>query len=139
MQRSLFLYSSHDAPGSGGANIAAGKSVDAHASHGGHSSHAEGVEPDRVQTKMFLVLLVLLVVSLIGVFVAVCQLMWFSVSKVQNDVDLAVANPALAELRAKEEKALNTYGVIDENTGVFQIPIDRAIEIYVKRSNTQGQ
>jgi hypothetical protein len=47
----------------------------------------------------------------------------------------------LAALRAREEQALTTYGVVDRNAGVYRIPIDRAIELTLQRGlpARQGQ
>jgi hypothetical protein len=39
----------------------------------------------------------------------------------------------LAELRAREEQILTTYGVVDQNAGVYRIPIDRAMELTLER------
>jgi hypothetical protein len=39
----------------------------------------------------------------------------------------------LAELRAREEQTLTTYGVVDQNAGVYRIPIDRAMELTLQR------
>ena len=40
---------------------------------------------------------------------------------------------SLAELRAAEEADLNSYGWIDRNAGTVRIPIDRAIQLILKR------
>ncbi|MFC1565100.1 hypothetical protein ACFL6G_09205 [candidate division KSB1 bacterium] len=37
-------------------------------------------------------------------------------------------------LREREEKALNTYKLLDAEKGIYQIPIDRAIELTVEES-----
>jgi len=39
----------------------------------------------------------------------------------------------LAELRAAEDSDLNSYGWIDRNTGTVRIPIDRAMQLILKR------
>ncbi|PTX94916.1 hypothetical protein DB345_11445 [Spartobacteria bacterium LR76] len=39
----------------------------------------------------------------------------------------------LAELRKKDSERLNTYAVIDRAGDSFQIPIDRAMELIVKK------
>jgi hypothetical protein len=39
----------------------------------------------------------------------------------------------LAELRARDERALTTYGWVDRDHGVARIPVDRAIEIMAEK------
>jgi len=38
----------------------------------------------------------------------------------------------LLEVRSREERILHSYGWIDKDSGVFRIPIDRAMEIIAK-------
>jgi hypothetical protein len=44
---------------------------------------------------------------------------------------LAPVASDLLELRAKEEKDLNTYGWVDKAAGAVRIPVNRAIELYL--------
>lgn len=39
----------------------------------------------------------------------------------------------MAQMRAAEDKLLNSYGWIDKEKGVVRIPIERAMETYVQR------
>ena len=39
----------------------------------------------------------------------------------------------LADLRAKEDALLGTAGVVDENAGIFRIPIDVAMKLTLER------
>ena len=39
----------------------------------------------------------------------------------------------LADLRAKEDDALTTYGWVDRNAGVVRIPIDQAMKLTLER------
>ena len=39
----------------------------------------------------------------------------------------------LADLRAKEDETLNSYGWVDRNAGVVRIPIDEAIRLTLQR------
>jgi hypothetical protein len=39
----------------------------------------------------------------------------------------------LADLRAKEDETLNSYGWVDRNAGVVHIPIDEAIKLTLAR------
>jgi hypothetical protein len=61
----------------------------------------------------------------IGLFVAVK----FSVQVPAIDADRnAVRAKALAEIRATEEKSLNTAGWIDQSRGIVRLPIDTAMQ-----------
>lgn len=39
----------------------------------------------------------------------------------------------LAELRAREDNTLTTYGWVDRNAGIMRIPIDEAIKLTIER------
>ena len=39
----------------------------------------------------------------------------------------------LADLRAKEDETLNSYGWVDRNAGIVRIPIDEAIKLTLQR------
>jgi hypothetical protein len=61
----------------------------------------------------------------IGLFVAVK----FSVQVPAIDADRNAARArALAEIRATEEKSLNTAGWIDQSRGIVRLPIDTAMQ-----------
>jgi hypothetical protein len=61
----------------------------------------------------------------IGLFVAVK----FSINVPPFDADrAAVRAKALAEIRATEEKSLNTAGWIDQSRGIVRLPIDTALQ-----------
>ena len=47
---------------------------------------------------------------------------------------LKPGNPKLIELQQKEEKILNSYGVVDSAKGVYRIPIDRAMKLVAEES-----
>lgn len=42
---------------------------------------------------------------------------------------LAVPSITLEELRAHEDTVLTSYGVLDKETGVYRIPLSRAMEL----------
>jgi hypothetical protein len=43
------------------------------------------------------------------------------------------AQNELREMRAAEDTVLNSYGWVDKNAGIVRIPVDRAMEILVKK------
>lgn len=42
---------------------------------------------------------------------------------------------SLAELRAKEEKVLTSYQLVDSTKQVYSIPIDKAMELYLDENS----
>jgi hypothetical protein len=81
--------------------------------------------------------------GLIGVVILVVMLVWLrsyffdTRNAYVEEMVLSVENPKLKELRAREDIELNSYGWMDQETGVVRIPIDRAIELVV--SESQGE
>jgi hypothetical protein len=72
----------------------------------------------------------------IGLFVAVK----FSINVPPVDADrAAVRAKALAEIRATEEKSLNTAGWIDQSRGIVRLPIDTALQEAVQAWQNPAQ
>jgi hypothetical protein len=68
-----------------------------------------------------------LVASLI--FIALVVVVKFSVHVPAIDADPAAARArALAEIRASEDKSLNTAGWIDQSRGIVRLPIETAMQ-----------
>jgi len=62
---------------------------------------------------------------------------YFSVAK-EKEVYKKVSQPQsteLQQLHAYEDEILNSYSVIDEEKGVYQVPIDRAMELLVQEAS----
>lgn len=43
----------------------------------------------------------------------------------------------LTDMRAKEAKQINSYGWVDQQKGVVQLPIDRAVELTIQELNAK--
>ncbi|HEY9153702.1 MAG TPA: hypothetical protein VIM69_01140 [Opitutaceae bacterium] len=43
----------------------------------------------------------------------------------------------LADMRAKEAKQINSYGWVDQQKGVVQLPIERAMELTIQELNAK--
>jgi hypothetical protein len=52
-----------------------------------------------------------------------------SKNKLVEDVTLTPVSIPLRELRSHEEEVLNSYKILDSQQGIYQIPIERAMEI----------
>jgi hypothetical protein len=72
----------------------------------------------------------LLIVAVIAAF-AIGLNEYFLISKESliYDQQLSTRNKVLRDLRATEEEALNSYKVLNADSGRYQIPIDRAMKL----------
>jgi hypothetical protein len=63
------------------------------------------------------------------IFIALVVVVKFSVQVPAIDADHAAArSKALAEIRATEDKSLNTAGWIDQSRGIVRLPIETAMQ-----------
>jgi hypothetical protein len=77
------------------------------------------------------VLLIIIVVFLDNYFVEATEQMIYEEQLQPESVDLK-------SLLESEKKELNSYKVLDEENGVYQIPIDLAMEILVKEASKKN-
>lgn len=101
------------------------------------NQHSEGqvsVEPDNLPTRPIAIALVALTFIVIGVTVGVNQLYWASSTKLVQTNELDVPNKLLTELNAEDQEQLTQYGQIDKEKGVYRLPIDRAMKLYVEQN-----
>ncbi|MCB0281899.1 MAG: hypothetical protein H6627_05680 [Calditrichae bacterium] len=77
----------------------------------------------------------LTIVVIIVVFVVLLR--DYFLYNVENAVYNEAAAPSqeLVEIRQSAEKLISQYGVIDKQNGIYQIPIDRAMELVVEDYN----
>jgi hypothetical protein len=92
-----------------------------------------GPEGDKSPTLLLGLLLVVLAVLMIFIVVASRQLLWISTSLQNEAVNASVGNPELTEAKALWSEELTTYKVIDESSGVYQIPVDAAVNEVVRK------
>jgi hypothetical protein len=55
----------------------------------------------------------------------------------ERDIQNTVLKPesvAIRDLRAHEDEVLSSFKVLDDSNGVYQIPIDRAMDLVVKEA-----
>lgn len=95
------------------------------------------VERDHPPVLGLIVFLVCISVILVIVGFTAKQLL-VSFTETQNkEVNLTVKNPLLLELQAKYHEQLNSYDVIDQAKGHYRIPIDKAMEIVVRKGSAE--
>ena len=64
------------------------------------------------------------------IFVALAVVVKFAISVPAIDADRNAARAkALAEIRATEDKSLNTAGWIDQSRGIVRLPIETAMQV----------
>jgi hypothetical protein len=74
------------------------------------------------------------------IFIALAVIVKFSVSVPAVDADRdAVRAKALAEIRAAEDKSLNTAGWVDPTRGIVRLPIDTAMQITAQQWRNPAQ
>ncbi|MBD3402816.1 hypothetical protein GF420_07960 [candidate division GN15 bacterium] len=100
-----------------------------------HEAFASADYEERDVSVPWITTIALIVIGIIVVFVIVLN-EYFLVTKERliDEQVLQVQSPALRELRAREDKELNSYEVLDAEAGVYQIPIDRAMELLANES-----
>jgi hypothetical protein len=81
------------------------------------------------------------VVLIAIILVFVYQLFLSTSEELVDEVVLKPQSTAIRELRAREDKELNSYKLLDPEKKIYRIPIDRAIklmadEAYLKRTNS---
>jgi len=87
---------------------------------------------------------VIFTAGLVGAVLFVIALVWLKsyFFLVRNEVEeqqvLTVNNPKLADLRAREQEELTTYGWEDKETGTVRIPIERAMELVAREQERNG-
>jgi anionic cell wall polymer biosynthesis LytR-Cps2A-Psr (LCP) family protein len=78
----------------------------------------------------------LAIVLIIVVFIVLLR--DFFVANVEKAVyEEAVKNPSvsLAEIKKNEEQLLNNFNIIDKENGVYQIPVELAMDLVVREYN----
>ena len=59
--------------------------------------------------------------------------------KIEYDAVLKPKSISLEELHARENSVLTSYNLIDTANGIYSIPLDSAIELYVKENMNKSK
>ena len=79
-------------------------------------------------------MVVALIVIVVATFVVVKQVYWVtSTSEIQTK-ELDVPNRLLTTIQAADREELSNYEVLDKQKGVYRLPIEDAIKLYVKKN-----
>ena len=89
----------------------------------------QGYEKSDISVKKAFIWAGIIVVSIVVIIIFLNSVF---ISEVEKEVYQAVLKPEsieLRDLRARETETLTSYKVIDEQNGVVQIPIERAMQL----------
>jgi len=86
-------------------------------------------QPDKYRPGRILAVLlsVVLVVAILAVVVS--QFVYFTAQETRYSTTDQITYPDLEQLELQAAEMLGQYAVLDRETGVYRIPIDRAIEL----------
>lgn len=97
--------------------------------HGEQDDHAVDYEKSDANLKIVLLVSLVGVVLLVFGVILVDNLFELTKQEIVYDTVLKPESIPLRDLRAREDEVLNSYKVLDSSKGVYQLPIDRAMEL----------
>lgn len=106
------------------------KTLDQHHQAAGHT----GIEPDNLPVKSISLFVAALVAIVVVTFVVMKQLYWFSATHLVQSTELDVPNKLLSTIRATDQEELSNYAQIDAQKGVYRLPIEEAMKMYVQKN-----
>jgi hypothetical protein len=77
------------------------------------------------------------IIGLLTMFVIIAVMVWVGRPAPPPPPPDAQPPRTIEEVRAAEQEALNTYGWIDREQGVVQIPVERAMELLIGEARRQ--
>jgi capsular polysaccharide biosynthesis protein len=107
--------------------------------HLSHAHGSDGYERSDVNVKMIVIVAVLIVAFLAVSLLVLDQYFEYVTQETIYKEQLAPQSVALRDLRAREAETLNSYKVLDSAKGVYQIPIDRAMQLIAEESYKASQ
>ena len=102
--------------------------------HNNQTTDSPGYEARDANVGQVVIIGIAFVIILVITLVLVDQ--YFNITK-EKDIQEMVLKPqsvTLREVRAREDEILGAYRVIDSAKGIYQIPINRAIELIAQRA-----
>lgn len=107
-------------------------------SHAPEEHHAQA-EPDRTNVALLGSLVAItaavLVVTVWGLDVYFTR----QTEALRYEKVLSVPNPELIQLRQQEQTWLTSYAVVDREKGVYSIPVDQAMKLFVQEASARAQ
>ena len=88
-----------------------------------------GYEKSDANVNKIIAYTIMIMVLLGAIIVGVNEYFTYYSRQLEYDIILNKQSTELLELRAQEEKILNSYELLDYTKGIYRIPIERAMEI----------
>lgn len=104
--------------------------------HAAHDHGGGGTERDKPASAFIAQMSVALVISLAVIWFVFEGLMWTATTQVGNEY-FAQSDAKHAEMRVTEEKMLHQYSIVDQEKGLYQVPIDQAIDTLLKQGTLE--
>ena len=98
---------------------------------------AAGVQPEEMNSGLLVQIVLGVAVIVVVLVIVVFQIMNLEVQTVQAQLAEGVGAEALAEVELAGAQKLTRYAVIDAEAGVYQIPIERAMELMASETYQQ--
>lgn len=98
-----------------------------------HKSSADyGVTPDKLDNKkLFLLFIAGIILVTLMVYFSMTLFNYYAFTTSQAAAESAVFYE-IEDLKAQDKELLTTYGVVDEENGVFRVPVDTAITLILE-------
>ena len=102
-------------------------------------NYDSGYEKSDVNVSKIIAYTILVMVLLGGIIVGVNEYFTYYSRQLEFEIILNKQSAELKELRAKEEKILNGYELLDDSKGIYRIPIERAMKIIADEAYEKQQ
>jgi hypothetical protein len=94
-----------------------------------HNPNSHGYDKTDVNITKILGYTFTILVVLVAIVIFLYEVFTYSKEQAIYEMVLSPESKAMRELRASEDQVLNSYKVLDAAKGIYQIPIERAIQI----------
>lgn len=96
-----------------------------------------GYERRDVNLLIITVLAVTCVLLVVGFAIGLNDYFLFTKDRIYFDQVASQRSPEVVELEKEQQRLLTSFGVVDEEQGIYRIPIDRAMDLLVEEHNAQ--
>ncbi len=98
-----------------------------------------GYEKRDVNVSKIIAYTILVLIFIGGVIIGVTEYFNYYAHKLEYQVILSKPSDELKELRARENKILNNYELLDYSKGIYRIPIERAMKLMADEAYEKEQ
>ncbi len=98
-----------------------------------------GYEKSDANVSKIIAYTIFILVLLGAIIVGVNEYFTYYTRQLEYEVILSKPSTELRELRAQEEKLLNSYELLDYSKGIYRIPIERAMQLIADEAYEKQQ